>query len=1167
MTPIVYSNATFKDQPPEPSKHSRTLEPILRQMQNVALLNVRSLFSVKTKLDDLAMHMTENNLQAFGIIEARTSPNSSATLTDIHHLGYGVYVPPQTHPHCGGLAVIYRLAWEINKDLTSYSKAADNNSECLILALNHSTKPDTTLTVVITYVPPSATTSQSKCFWNFTFSKIKILRDVHQLTPIILTDANAHCLTGQDKFTDIGIPDRSKPYAAKVANRNTRTNQTIRGTDLEILSAANDYCILNARAPGNNSGFTYRGPHSTVVDYILVPHSQYAMIQSFDVLEDSYQDFDTDHEILQLHAKSDADDEYDSPNGLDPDAILFPKFALADKDMQDKYILKQDDIFKPWVKSHFVPLVTSNTHMNISTQDTANQIHDCIRDMLRQAASQTFGSKYPKQPNSAPKPLWWSKRMSALSAQRRNLTTLMKTLTTSKRIPSDHPALSKTSRELIRTRTALRVEGRRAKHRHDTEYYHLIQSTIHKSLDNPHQSNALPWSITHKRRNTCRHRISFPPNMKPKRKPRATNPRQSALLFRDTWATISYLDDNDPIFDTAYAKSQRDNFDTWHAQLKKDPDIPRATPDAPFTISDTRQALNSLKSFRRYGSDGIPPELLRHAGYWLVKALTLAHNFYLRHSVHPQSWNTCPAMPLHKSGPRTDPTNYRLIAFMTATCKLYDSALTKRLVTWAESNHLISPNQYGYRKQTETTDLWYVYTKTITQRAAAGQTTYVASLDVKKAFPSVPRYHIWNTCHKAKMPSRLLLALINMSESARIWITIPHMSILDAYHLTQGVREGSVSSPVLYIIFVNDTLLLIEASHLGVHIRGIYSGASLFADDLSLLMPTPEALNKVLAILASRGFVTRTTYNAAKTDIIIFGETPQERLHRKLCEHLKPRFFMSGEPLTPVTELRLLGIHISDNCSFWPHLRHILSQAPLQENDLHRSGANFGGLDTRTTIFMWQMLYLPKFLASIHLWFNPDMQPELDQAITRPLTRALGHTNAALTQAQLAILSTELRILLSRQQHLKSLLQYTHRVPEKSPSNPARTLHEILMAENGDDLHTTQNALNELSLRWDHMLLPSWHDILQTQLLKGADYFLKSSSFHVTKKFQNSGINDQYQQRWSPAGMASVYVTEVILTDGCKVQCPCRYLFKKFEFFQIFFRPRLPCTPFFMKQH
>ena len=94
--------------------------------------------------------------------------------------------------------------------------------------------------------------------------------------------------------------------------------------------------------------------------------------------------------------------------------------------------------------------------------------------------------------------------------------------------------------------------------------------------------------------------------MKPKRKPRATTPRQSALLFKDTWAAISSLDINDPIFDVAHAKSQRDHFNTWHAHLKKDPDIPRATPGAPFTVSDTRQALNSLKSFRRYGSGHIP---------------------------------------------------------------------------------------------------------------------------------------------------------------------------------------------------------------------------------------------------------------------------------------------------------------------------------------------------------------------------------------------------------------------------------------------------------------------------------------------------------------------------------------------------------------------------------
>ena len=40
-------------------------------------------------------------------------------------------------------------------------------------------------------------------------------------------------------------------------------------------------------------------------------------------------------------------------------------------------------------------------------------------------------------------------------------------------------------------------------------------------------------------------------------------------------------------------------------------------------------------------------------------------------------------------------------------------------------------------------------------------------------------------------------------------------------------------------------------------------------------MPTPEALNKVLSVLAVRGLLTRTTYNAAKTDTIILAKHPK----------------------------------------------------------------------------------------------------------------------------------------------------------------------------------------------------------------------------------------------------------------------------------------------------
>ena len=181
---------------------------------------------------------------------------------------------------------------------------------------------------------------------------------------------------------------------------------------------------------------------------------------------------------------------------------------------------------------------------------------------------------------------------------------------------------------------------------------------------------------------------------------------------------------------------------------------------------------------------------------------------------------------------------------MTALCKVYDCTPAKRLVTWAEANKLMAPTQYGHRAQTETCDLWYMYTNTIRDRTEAGLKTYVVLLDVKKAFPSIPRFLIRNICYERKLGTRILLALINMTESARLWLTIPLATKLDSYPLTQGVREGSVTSPILFIIFADSAMRAIQAARLGIHFKGIYTGASLFADDLSMLLTTPEEVNK-----------------------------------------------------------------------------------------------------------------------------------------------------------------------------------------------------------------------------------------------------------------------------------------------------------------------------------
>ena len=149
-----------------------------------------------------------------------------------------------------------------------------------------------------------------------------------------------------------------------------------------------------------------------------------------------------------------------------------------------------------------------------------------------------------------------------------------------------------------------------------------------------------------------------------------------------------------------------------------------------------------------------------------------------------------------------------------------------------------------------------------------------------------------------------------MAEMARLWLMVPMATPLMAFSLQRGVREGSPMSPILFIIYADIILVVLSSKRIGVFFRGVYTGASMFADDLSLLMNSLEEL----AILQTPSLISRTTYNTAKTRILIFGETPLYYAQTALWPHLTPRFHMGSSEITPVSVYKLLGVR-SDTVS------------------------------------------------------------------------------------------------------------------------------------------------------------------------------------------------------------------------------------------------------------
>ena len=284
-------------------------------------------------------------------------------------------------------------------------------------------------------------------------------------------------------------------------------------------------------------------------------------------------------------------------------------------------------------------------------------------------------------------------------------------------------------------------------------------------------------------------------------------------------------------------------------------------------------------------------------------------------------------------------------------------------------------------------------------------------------------------------------------------------------------------SPILFIIYADIILVVLSSKRIGVFFRGVYTGASMFADDLSLLMNSLEELERALAILQTHSLISRTTYNTAKTRILIFGETPLYYAQTALWPHLIPRFHMGSSEITPVSVFKLLGVRSDDRLSFRDQLHHILTTCHTQAADLRRAGVVRDGLNIRTAIGMWKAIYVPYFSYCIQIWYNDTMAPSLDPILTEPLLLSLASPSSVFP-SHTPILNLELRLPSISHIFRQSLLLHEHRLQTKPTSNPAAQLNRTLVSNNHPSQRLVNDTLTLLHLSRDDLHHPDYQTIL-----------------------------------------------------------------------------------------
>ena len=270
-----------------------------------------------------------------------------------------------------------------------------------------------------------------------------------------------------------------------------------------------------------------------------------------------------------------------------------------------------------------------------------------------------------------------------------------------------------------------------------------------------------------------------------------------------------------------------------------------------FSDKDVLEAISQLKP-RKSDCDGICSE---HVKYASSAFLAILFTSVVRHGYMPQCLRDCVLTPIPKSNKDISQSqNYRGIALASSK---YSSFLC--------TSHL----QFGFKPGSSTTLCTGVLKNVVARYIHRGSSVLGCFLDASKAFDLVNHGVLFRKLLDRGLPLsviRFLSSWYNVQQVSVRW----GQSLSDSFSVSNGVRQGSVLSPVLFSVYLDELLERLSNSGVGCHWGGSFIGALCYADDIVLLAPCASALRHMLNICDSYATSHGLIFNANKTQLICF---------------------------------------------------------------------------------------------------------------------------------------------------------------------------------------------------------------------------------------------------------------------------------------------------------
>ena len=215
-------------------------------------------------------------------------------------------------------------------------------------------------------------------------------------------------------------------------------------------------------------------------------------------------------------------------------------------------------------------------------------------------------------------------------------------------------------------------------------------------------------------------------------------------------------------------------------------------------------------------------------------------------------------------------------------------------------------------------------------------------MDIKSAFDKISYWLLLNKLLDRGAPAYLVLILQHWFTQQQLFVRWG-TSISEGFNMSNGIRQGSVLSPLLFSVYVDDFSSELNNTRIGCHVANRAVNNFSYADDLVLVAPSAAALNELIGVcemLAGSHYITYST-NKSKCMCIV---------PRQCRLQVLPQIRLCNAPLEYVDKFSYLGHIITDEFYDDEDIMKETRNLCARGNALVRQ-FNFCNMDVKCTLF------------------------------------------------------------------------------------------------------------------------------------------------------------------------------------------------------------------------